>query len=83
MKFEVSKHAKSRMKSRGISSTTIRLVLNDADTFQVQDGTIKVYSKIVTENSKPYLYRVFVNDKKNPPLVITAYKTSKIEKYGY
>lgn len=35
------------------------------------------------ENDKFYLYRVYLNICKIPPLVITAYKTSKIEKYGY
>jgi len=34
-------------------------------------------------DSKTYLYRVFVNNDKIPTLIVTAYKTSKFEKYGY
>jgi hypothetical protein len=30
---------------------------------------------------KKYLIRIFINDKKNPKLIITVYKTSKIKKY--
>ena len=40
-----------------------------------------VYQKLVKEGDKHYLYRVFVNNFKRPPVVITAYKTSKTEKY--
>lgn len=36
---------------------------------------------MVLENNKTYLIRVFVNEAKTPPLIITAYKTSKIQKY--
>lgn len=47
---------------------------------QIKDeGDKKVYQSI-SENGK-YLIRIFVNDKKNPNLVITVYKTSKIRKY--
>ena len=42
---------------------------------------VEVYQKLVVENNKSYLYRVFVNKLKTPPLIITAYKTSKTEKY--
>jgi hypothetical protein len=39
--------------------------------------------KLIKEGNLKYLYRVFVNICKQPDLVITAYKTSKIEKYEY
>jgi len=42
---------------------------------------IDIYQKIIVEVDKPYLYRVFINTSKEPFLVVTAYKTSKIEKY--
>ena len=28
------------------------------------------------------LLRVFVDDDRNPPVIVTAYKTNKLEKYG-
>jgi hypothetical protein len=48
-----------------------------------QDEAVTIYDKLVVEGSKPYLYRVFVNFLKKPVTIITVYKTSKIEKYGY
>jgi len=35
----------------------------------------------LNENSNNYLYRVFVNELKKPSVIITVYKTSKIDKY--
>ena len=41
-----------------------------------------IYQAIVNfEEEGKYLVRVFVNLAKEPPLVITVYRTSKIEKY--
>lgn len=45
-----------------------------------EDG-LEVYQSIFRENGQEYLLRVFVNSEKNPPLVVTVYKTSKIKKY--
>lgn len=83
MEFEFSNHALTRMESRGISKEIALNIISKPDFVSIQDEIITVYSKLVDENSKTYLYRVFVNKSKNPSLIITAYKTSKIEKYGY
>ena len=40
---------------------------------------VKVYQSIVEDGN--YLIRIFVNNKQNPKVVITIYKTSKIKKY--
>ncbi len=82
MEFLFSNHALIRMKSRGIPKDIVLEVIIHADSISFQDESITVYSKLVEENTKPYLYRVFVNKEKTPPLIITAYRTSKIEKYG-
>jgi transcriptional/translational regulatory protein YebC/TACO1 len=82
MNFVFSNHALIRMKRRSISNDIVIEVIIHADSISVQDESITVYSKLVEENTKPYLYRVFVNNEKTPPLIITAYKTSKIKKYG-
>ena len=70
------------MKIRGIPEFIIREILDKPDAIQTQDKNTTIYSKLVEEDSKTYLYRVFVNTTKVPVLVITVYKTSKIEKYG-
>ena len=39
------------------------------------------FSKFTAHEFKKYLILVFVNQSKTPPLVITAYNTSKLKKY--
>ena len=34
-----------------------------------------------TEDGKMYLLRVVVDEDEHPPVIVTAYRTSKIEKY--
>jgi hypothetical protein len=61
----------------------VLFIVQKPDSIVNQDETTRIYSKLVDMDSKIYLYRVFVNYVKNPSIIITAYKTSKIEKYGY
>jgi hypothetical protein len=70
------------MKARGISAEDVKEVLENFDIKESQDFTITVFSKIMEKNNKLYLYRVFVNEAKKPSVVITVYRTTKIEKYG-
>jgi len=83
MKVEFSAHALERMEARGIIKDDVIKVLSGHDSVNKQDAETNVYSKLLIRNNKRYLYRVFVNELKVPPLIITVYKTSKIEKYGY
>jgi hypothetical protein len=83
MEFEFSKHALDQMEHRCISKELVLSIVLQPDTIVDQDETTRIYSKLVDEDSKNYLYRVFVNYLKEPLIIITAYKTSKIEKYGY
>lgn len=83
MKPQFSNHALQRMENRNISKEIVLKVIGSPDSFSLQNDSVVVYSKIVEIDSKTYLYRVFVNNERIPPLIITAYKTSKFEKYGY
>ena len=78
MNFILSKHAQEQMNLGGISKSTFMLILNDPDQIKEEEGK-KVYQSVI-ENRK-YLIRIFVNHKKNPKVVVTVYKTSKISKY--
>jgi hypothetical protein len=82
MKPQFSNHALQRMVNRNISKEIVLIVIGSPDSFSLQNDSVMVYSKIVEIDSKTYLYRVFVNNERIPPLIITAYKTSKLEKYG-
>jgi hypothetical protein len=48
----------------------------------MQDQEIKVFqSKMEFKDNHIFLIRIFVNVLKEPNLVVTAYRTSKIDKY--
>ncbi len=79
--FNFSKHSREQIKRRGLSKKVITDVVRSSEKTTTKEENVDVYQKIVKENNKPYLYRVFVNNTKTPPLIITAYKTSKTDKY--
>ena len=76
-----SKHALEQIERRGLSKQTIDDVLEFPSSIIKEDADVEIYQKLVFENGRHYLYRVFVNRLKIPPLVITSYKTSKTDKY--
>ena len=45
------------------------------------DEDIVVYQSIVKEDDTFFLYRVFVNTKLLPNVIVTLYRTTKIKKY--
>ena len=77
MQFEFSLHSLEHIKLRGISKELVELVLDYPDEIANEFENQIIYQKVI-EN---YLYRVFVNSNKNPSLIKTVYKTSKINKY--
>ena len=81
MEYIFSKHALDQMIRREISEQQVNSILKQPDLIGIQDSGTKVYSKLLTENSNSYLYRVFVNELKKPSVIITVYKTSKTDKY--
>ncbi len=48
-------------------------IIENATDETVEEG-VTVYQNMILENNKTYLIRVFVNESKTPPLIITAYK---------
>jgi len=81
MRLKYSKHALEQIRNRCLDQAIIDNSLSRPDK-QITDATgLTVYQKLAKENGKHYLYRVFVNHDKKPPLVVTVYKTSKIDKY--
>ena len=81
MKF--SKHAIERIDSRGIQRKLVMKVIQTPDTVIDESKCIRIYQKTEIQNGNKYLIRVFVNICKEPELIITAYKTSKIDKYEH
>lgn len=83
MRIEFSKHSIEQMTLRNIVYDAIMSVIQQPDQILKQDQVISIFTKLIYENGKAYIYRVFVNVAKEPNVVITVYKSSKIEKYGY
>ncbi len=77
---DFSKHARERMKSRGISVDQVTDVMENPDDV-ISQPCKTIYQKKIYKKNSLYLYRVFVNSCKEPELIITVYRTSKIDKY--
>jgi hypothetical protein len=78
MDYIFSKHALQQMELRNISKRVVEDVILTPQQIR-NEGDKKVYQSVV-ENGK-YLIRIFVNHKKKPRVIITVYKTTKINKY--
>jgi len=81
--FVFTDHALSEMARRAISKDDVSAVLAKPDQAEpIRTGRTIYQSKLsLGEPSKEYILRVFVDIDRNPPQVVTAYRTSKIEKY--
>jgi hypothetical protein len=72
MKPQFSNHALQRIENRNISKKIVLKVIETPDSVELQNDSVVVYSKIVEINSKTYLYTVFVNNEKIPPLLLLS-----------
>jgi hypothetical protein len=81
MNYLYSQHALKQMELRDIPEEMVDRVLSKPDQ-TVEKENLLVFQSIIKDLHEQYfLIRVFVNVNKTPPLVVTVYKTSKIEKY--
>ena len=76
-------HARDQIAARGISEQQIHWVLSQPDqTTPVRPGRIVAQRQTQLGNPpRDYLIRVFIDTDRKPAEVVTAYLTSKIEKY--
>ena len=81
MNYLFSQHALKQMDLRGISREIVDHILFKPDKTIEQDNLMVFQSIIKNMHEQRFLIRVFVNINKTPPLVVTVYRTSKIEKY--
>lgn len=80
MKFVFSNHALTQMKLRQITKSMVEKILEKPEQIIKENGH-KVYQSVVLIEKKKYLIRIFVSHKKSPHVIITVYRTSKINKY--
>lgn len=82
MNFLVSRHAKEELLRRQIPDLWLKSVLeNPEQRIRQPGGQEMLQSRLVSANGKMYLMRAVVAADKDPPVVITVYRTSKIDKY--
>lgn len=68
------------MKIRGIDPEVVIKIL-EKPAQKIHEGDLMVCQGLIIENGRSMLLRIFVNLLRQPPLVVTVYKTSKIDKY--
>jgi len=82
-KWILSSHAVYRLNARNITRDQVELVIDNPDQIVKEDSCKHIFQKKIMTGQTLFLYRVIMNVCKNPNLVITAYRTIKIEKYEY
>ena len=84
MNFRLSRHAEWEMARRGIPLALVQAVMDHPEQRSIDEshpGRWIHQSRLRFEDGKMYLLRVVVDEDEQPPMIITAYRTSKIEKY--
>jgi len=82
MKFRISKHALEEMERRNIPHDLLESVLDHPQQVVFEKGGKKAYqSKVDFGHGKIYLLLAIVNEDVDPAVVVTVYRTSKVDKY--
>ena len=82
MKFRISNHAREEMERRRIPLALLESVLDSPQQVILEKGGKKAYqSKVDFGDGKIFLLRAIVDENADPAVVVTVYRTSKIEKY--
>ena len=82
MSFEFSKHAETELVLRKIPRAMAEEVLRKPQQIVIERAPRKAYqSKVDFGDSRTFLVRVIVDDTVEPAIVVTVYRTTKINKY--
>jgi hypothetical protein len=84
MDFRLSRHAEWEMVRRGIPLALVQVVMDRPEQRLVDEsraGRWICQSRLRFEDGKMYLLRVVVAEEEQPAVIITVYRTSKMEKY--
>ena len=82
MNFRFTNHADQELRRRDIPKSVVEDVLtNPQQVVSTLLGRSAYQSRVDFPNGRTYLVRVIVDERLQPPAVITAYRTSKIAKY--
>ena len=81
MNFRFSKHAESELVLRRIPREFVEEVLRQPQQIVPESPPKKAYQSKVDFGGKIFLLRVIVDDTIEPAIVVTLYRTKKINKY--
>ena len=81
--YLLTDHAHLEMQRRGIAEADVTAVLAAPEqSEEVRPGRCVYQSRMTFDDpSKVYLLRVFVDIDREPPEVVTVYRTSRVQKY--
>ena len=81
--YVLTDHARLEMQRRGITEADVAAVLTAPEqSEEVRLGRCVYQSRMTFDDpSKVYLLRVFVDIDREPPEVVTVYRTSKVQGY--
>lgn len=81
-KYQLSDHALFQLQRRGLSRDIVdRVVRKPEQVETVREGRVVMQSRYSHSGKQTYLVRVLVDIDRAPPVVVTAYRTSKLDKY--
>jgi hypothetical protein len=82
MTFKLSNHATGEMERRSIPWHILETVLYHPQQIVAERGNLKAYQSVIDfGNGKHFLLRAIVDDTVTPAIVVTVYRTGKIDKY--
>jgi hypothetical protein len=81
--YRLTEHAKEEMARRQISQDDVANVLAEPEQIEAVRQGRNIYQSRIKAGKPPkrYLLRVFIDIDREPPEVVTVYRTSKITKY--
>ena len=81
--YRLTEHAREQMARRQINENDVADVLSAPERIETVRRGRSVYQSRIEEGRPPqkFLLRVFIDVDREPPEVVTVYRTSKIAKY--
>ncbi len=82
MHWRLSKHARAELIRRAIPLSLLEDTIVNPQQIIPEKGALRTYqSKVVRADGRVLLLRIVVDDTIEPMVVVTAYQTSKVDKY--
>jgi hypothetical protein len=81
VKYRLSTHAQEEIEHRKIPQGLVESVIEKPDQIVLERGSLKAYQSKRDIGGKMFPVRVIIDDGVDPAVVVTSYKTTKIEKY--